>query len=86
MTYFKPGQDIPLFGNLDKPVVPKLSIIDLPAMNIQAHCHEGSNEGMRSSTHFKEYGKKEHIPILNSYEFAMGDLYAEKLGINTIKK
>ena len=84
--YFKPGQDIPLYGNPNAVNLgsnsDNLSIIDLPAMKIQAHCHEGNN----GTSHFKEYGEEMHIPMLNSYEFAMGDLYAEKLGIKRIKK
>ena len=91
MTYFKPGQDIPLYGNfstqfnyLDNPIVPKMSFIDLPAMNIQVHCHEGEN----GTAHFKErcVPNPKSIPMLTSYEFAMGDLYAKMLGLKTIKK
>ena len=63
-----------------------LTIIDLPEMKIQAHCHEGSNKDMRSSTHLKKYGEKEHIPVMNSYQFAMGQVYAEALGIKVKKK
>lgn len=63
-----------------------LTIIDLPAMNLQVHCHEGSNEGANSTTHIKEYGSVKHFPMINSYEFAMGQIYAESLGISVIKK
>ena len=62
-----------------------LTIIDLPAMNLQAKCHEGEN----GTTHFKKYvpdSKEKHIPMLNSYQFAMGQLYAEALGLDVIKK
>lgn len=64
----------------------ELTIINLPAMNIQAHCHEGSSEGMRSSTHLKEYGSNTHIPVVNSYQFAMGQIYAENLGIEVSRE
>ena len=62
----------------------KLTIIDLPAMNIQAHCHEGEN----GTVHFKEKGNSDAkpIPMLTSHEFAMGQLYAESLGLKVIKK
>jgi len=94
--YFEPGQDIPMFGDLStqfnyldslesKPFIPKMSFIDLPSMNLQAHCHEGAN----GTTHFKKYipdPKEKHISILNSYQFAIGDLHAKALGLKTIRK
>ena len=87
--YFKPGTDIPMFGNINT-VQPKsnksnLSVIDLPTMKIQAHCHEGAN----GTAHFKKHvpdKNEKHINLLDSYQFAMGDLYAEKLGLKRIKK
>lgn len=54
------------------------SYADLPAMNLQAHCHEGEN----GTTHFKTYGQ-EKIQMLDSYQFAIGDLYAKSLGLKT---
>ncbi len=54
------------------------SHVDLPGMNLSAHCHEGED----GTAHFKTFdGKK--IPMLTSYEYAMGDLYAKKLDLNT---
>jgi len=54
------------------------SYISLPGMNVQAHCHEGAN----GTTHFKTF-KGEKIRMLDSYQFAMGDLYAKALNLKT---
>jgi len=80
------GKCLPRFNSdkdsegIFKPVYSGLSYIDLPAMNIQAHCHEGE----KGTTHFKTYDQIK-IPLIDSYTFAIGDLYAESLGLKTGK-
>jgi hypothetical protein len=54
------------------------SHIDLPGMSLSAHCHEGEN----GTAHFKTFNGVK-LPMLTSYEYAMGDLYAKNLGLNT---
>ena len=67
--------DIPMFGISGNS---GMSFIDLPSMNLQAHCHEGAN----GTTHFMNYDR-EKIQMLDSYQFAMGDLYAKNLGLKS---
>lgn len=60
--------------------------IDLPCSGVQMHIHDGvtGNYGQngQSTAHFKEYGSERHFGGLTSYEAAMGDVWAERMGLS----
>jgi len=83
VSSFKPIEIDPIqslrdsISNLTKEKDP-MTFIDLPQSGFQAHCHEGSS----GTAHFKSYSQKK-IDGLSSYEFAIGDLYAKRMGLKT---
>jgi len=59
-------------------------IVDLKALNLQMHFHE-DKDGNITNAKLKDYQQRT-LRSLSNYEAAMGDAYAQGLGISRIDK
>lgn len=70
------------FGNINP--APFSGGVDLPNSGLQLHNHGFDNNHMATS-HFKTHTGIKLDPVLNSYETAMADHYADNLGFKKIQ-
>ena len=84
----KPLDASNLSGGSSSPILPSVSrpltIRDFPESGFQLHIH--GNGGYIDEAGFKKHGEVKQFMKLSSYDAAMGDLLADKLGIKRINR